>query len=115
VGSIAFCPLAQGLLTNKYLTAIPSDSRAMKSTIPFLSEKDVTADYITKVNQLNQVALERGQSLAQMSLAWVLREGRITTALIGASRVSQVEENVAALNNLDFSTEELAKIDEILK
>lgn len=115
VGSIAFCPLAQGLLTNKYLTNIPTDSRAMKSTIPFLNEKDITAERISTINQLNAIAEERGQSLAQMALAWVLREGRVTTALIGASRVSQIEENVATLNNLEFSSEELAKIDAILK
>ncbi|MFD0675371.1 MULTISPECIES: L-glyceraldehyde 3-phosphate reductase [unclassified Paenibacillus] len=114
VGSIAFCPLAQGLLTNKYLTGIPADSRASNPT-SFLKEKDVTEDKIAKIRQLNELAQQRGQSLAQMSLAWVLREGRVTSALIGASRVSQIEENVAALANLDFSSEELAKIDNILK
>ncbi|TCZ78813.1 L-glyceraldehyde 3-phosphate reductase [Paenibacillus albiflavus] len=115
VGSIAFCPLAQGLLTSKYLTNIPSDSRAMKATIPFLNEKDITSELIGKLQQLNAIAAERGQSLAQMSLAWALRGGRLTSALIGASRVSQIEENVAALNNLDFSTEELTAIDQILR
>jgi L-glyceraldehyde 3-phosphate reductase len=115
VGSIAFCPLAQGLLTNKYVTGIPADSRAAKTSSPFLNSKDVTPEKIEQIEKLNAVAKERGQSLAQMSLAWVLREGRITSALIGASRVSQIEENVAALNNLDFSVEELVKIDEILK
>ncbi|NOU97105.1 L-glyceraldehyde 3-phosphate reductase [Paenibacillus sp. LMG 31456] len=114
VGSIAFCPLAQGLLTNKYLTGIPSDSRASNPT-SFLKAQDVTEEKINKIRQLNEVAQERGQSLAQMSLAWVLREGRVTSALIGASRVSQIEENVAALSNLDFSSEELSRIDEILK
>jgi L-glyceraldehyde 3-phosphate reductase len=114
VGSIAFCPLAQGLLTNKYLGGIPMDSRAAKST-GFLQEKDVNEDNIGKVRRLNEIASERGQSLAQMALAWVLRGGRVTSALIGASRVSQVEENVAALNNLDFSGDELTRIEEILK
>ncbi|MDF2925273.1 MAG: glyceraldehyde 3-phosphate reductase [Paenibacillaceae bacterium] len=113
VGSIAFCPLAQGLLTNKYVTGIPSDSRVAKNG--FLKEKDVTPDTIAKVVSLNQVAQARGQSLAQMALAWTLRGGRLTSALIGASRVSQIEENVAALANLSFSSEELARIDEILR
>jgi L-glyceraldehyde 3-phosphate reductase len=115
VGSIAFCPLAQGLLTNKYVTGIPADSRAANITSPFLNSKDVTPEKIEQIEKLNDLAKERSQSLAQMSLAWVLREGRITSALIGASRVSQIEENVAALNNLDFTAEELAKIDAILK
>jgi L-glyceraldehyde 3-phosphate reductase len=115
VGSIAFCPLAQGLLTNKYVTGIPADSRAAKTSSSFLNSKDVTPEKIEQIVKLNSFAKERGQSLAQMALAWVLRGGHITSALIGASRVSQIEENVAALNNLEFSVEELAKIDEILK
>jgi L-glyceraldehyde 3-phosphate reductase len=115
VGSIAFCPLAQGLLTNKYVTGVPADSRAAKTTSSSLNSKDVTSEKIEQIEKLNSLAKERGQSLAQMALAWVLRGGHITSALIGASRVSQIEENVAALNNLDFSAEELAKIDEILK
>jgi len=114
VGSIAFCPLQQGLLTNKYLGGIPEDSRAASST-GALKENQVTEEVIQKVRQLNDLAAERGQTLAQMSLAWVLRGGRVTSALIGASRVSQIEDNVAALNNLEFSEEELAKIDDILK
>jgi L-glyceraldehyde 3-phosphate reductase len=113
VGSIAFCPLAQGLLTSKYANGIPKNSRAAKPT-SFLSEDQVTEGLVNRVMKLNKIAADRGQSLAQMSLAWVLRKGKITTALIGASRVSQVEENVAALNNLDFSDEELAAIDDIL-
>ncbi|QGQ93458.1 L-glyceraldehyde 3-phosphate reductase [Paenibacillus psychroresistens] len=115
VGSIAFCPLAQGLLTNKYVTGIPSDSRAANTTSSSLNSKDVTPEKLEQIQQLNDIAKDRGQSLAQMSLAWVLRGGRITSALIGASRVSQIEENVAALNNLEFSTEELAKIDAALQ
>ncbi|MDT8861380.1 L-glyceraldehyde 3-phosphate reductase [Alkalihalobacillus sp. MEB130] len=114
VGSIAFCPLQQGLLTNKYINGVPSDSRVAKST-GFLSEDQVTEDVMNKVKKLGAIAAERNQSLAQMALAWVLREGRITSALIGASKVSQIEENVKALDNLDFSTEELEKIEAILK
>ncbi|HZG86814.1 L-glyceraldehyde 3-phosphate reductase [Paenibacillus sp.] len=115
VGSIAFTPLAQGLLTNKYLTGdIPADSRAAKTTSPFLNAKDVTADKIAKARQLNEIAAARGQSLAQLALAWVLRGGKVTSALIGASRPAQIEENVAALSNLDFSDEELRRIDDIL-
>lgn len=113
VGSIAFCPLAQGLLTNKYINGIPEGSRAAKPAT-FLKESDVTEEKIAKVRQLNEIAAQRGQSLAQMSLAWVLREERVTTALIGASRPSQIEENVASLSNLAFSPEELAAIDRIL-
>ncbi|MBT2728938.1 L-glyceraldehyde 3-phosphate reductase [Bacillus sp. ISL-75] len=114
VGSIAFSPLAQGLLTNKYLTGIPADSRAAKST-GFLSEDQVKAEVIERVQKLNEIAIERGQSLSQMALAWVLRGGKVTTVLIGASRVSQIEENVAVLNNLEFSDQELARIEDILK
>jgi L-glyceraldehyde 3-phosphate reductase len=114
VGSIAFCPLAQGLLTNKYVNGIPSDSRAAKP-VSFLSKDQVTAEIVNRVKKLNEVAVERGQNLAQMALAWVLRGGRVTSALIGASRVSHIEENVAALNNLSFSEEELNRIDDILK
>ncbi len=114
VGSIAFCPLAQGLLTNKYLSGVPADSRAAKAT-GFLQEDQVTEQAVNQVRKLNEIAAERGQSLAQMALAWVLREGRVTSALIGASRVSQIEENVAALNNLDFTQEELTRIEDILQ
>jgi L-glyceraldehyde 3-phosphate reductase len=112
-GSIAFCPLAQGLLTNKYLNGIPADSRAA-GAVGFLRPEHVTEEKVEKVKRLNDVAAERGQSLAQMSLAWVLRGGRVTTALIGASRVSQIEENAAALGNLDFTEEELRRIEDIL-
>lgn len=113
VGSIAFCPLAQGLLTSKYANGIPENSRAAKPQ-SFLKKDQVTEELVDRVMKLNQIASNRGQSLAQMSLAWVLRHGKVTSALIGASRVSQVEENVAALNNLDFSEKELADIDYIL-
>lgn len=113
VGSIAFCPLAQGLLTNKYLHGIPTDSRAAKSTGALGTDR-VTEEVVNRIKKLNQVAAERGQNLAQMALAWVLRGGKVTSALIGASRVSQIEENVAALNNLTFTQEELDRIEEIL-
>ena len=112
-GSIAFCPLAQGLLTDKYLKGIPEGSRASK-TSGFLKSGDIKERQIGKAALLNELAKARGQSLAQMALAWVLRGGRVTSALIGASRVSQIEENVAALQQLDFSADELARIDAIL-
>lgn len=114
VGCAAFVPLAQGLLTNKYIAGIPADSRAAGES-PFLKEKDITPEKIAKIRQLNQMALDRGQSLAQMALAWVLRKGKVTTALIGASKVSQIEENVAALKHLSFTDEELNKINSVLK
>lgn len=113
-GSIAFCPLAQGLLTNKYIAGVPAGSRASKQT-GALAEEAITDEVISKIVELNSIARERNQSLAQMALAWVLREGRVTSALIGASKVSQIEENVAALNNLSFSSDELEKIERILK
>ena len=113
VGSIAYSPLAQGLLTDRYLTGIPEDSRAAKSH-GFLKKKDITPEVIGKVQKLNDIARKRGQTLAQMALAWVLRGGRVTSVLIGASKVSQLEENVKAAENLTFSDEELEKIDAIL-
>lgn len=113
VGSIAFCPLAQGLLTNKYLNGIPEQSRA-KSASVFLNEQNITPELLRKVHALNQIAVARGQSLAQLALAWVLRNGKVTSALIGASRASQIEENVKTLDNLDFSAEELERIEMIL-
>ncbi|AKG33975.1 L-glyceraldehyde 3-phosphate reductase [Paenibacillus durus] len=113
-GSIAFTPLAQGLLTNKYLNGIPGDSRAVKPSAAF-NESRITPEALRKVRLLNQMAAARGQSLAQFALAWVLRSGRVTSALIGASRVSQIEENVAALSNLEFTDEELDRIEIILK
>ncbi|MGH9561520.1 MAG: aldo/keto reductase, partial [Terracidiphilus sp.] len=113
IGSIAFCPLAQGLLTGRYLDGIPADSRASKPH-GFLKQKDIDDRRVAQIKALNQIDGERRQSLAQMALAWVLRGGRVTSALIGASRVEQIEQNVAALNNLAFSTEELARIDAIL-
>ena len=113
VGCIAFCPLAQGLLTDRYLNGIPADSRANKRDA-FLKKTDVTGDSIAKVRALSEVARSRGQSIAQMALAWVLRDPSLTSALIGASRVEQITQNVATLANLGFSSDELARIDSIL-
>jgi len=113
IGGIAFCPLAQGLLTDRYLQGIPGDSRANKPH-GFLKKDDIDEHRLAQVRQLGAIAAERGQSLAQMALAWVLRDDRMTSALIGASRVEQIEQNVAALANLSFAAEELAKIDAIL-
>ena len=115
VGSIVFSPLAQGLLTDKYLKDIPSDSRAGKQYIRFFNSDNVTEAKLAKVRKLNDLAKERNQSLAQMSLAWVLRQPVVTTALIGASKVSQIEDAIGALQNLNFSNDELKRIDEILK
>ncbi len=113
VGCIAFCPLAQGLLTDRYLNGIPSGSRASKPH-GFLKAKDINDRKLGQVRFLDQLARERGQTLAQLALAWVLRDGRVTSALIGASRVEQIEQNVLALANLEFSEEELRKIDDVL-
>jgi len=113
IGSIAFCPLAQGLLTPKYLTGVPADSRLAKKA-GFISQEDVAEVKINKVKLLQEVAATRGQSINQMALAWTLRGGHITSALIGASKVGQIVENVKALDNLEWSKEELEKIDAIL-
>ncbi len=113
VGCIAFSPLAQGVLTEKYLKGSPKDSRAGKSW-GYLKRDDVTEEKVEKVRQLQQIAQRRQQSLAQMAISWVLRHNAMTTALIGASRISQIEELVAALQHLEFSREELSTIDGIL-
>lgn len=113
MGSIVFSPLEQGLLSDKYLSGIPTDSRAAAST-GFLRPEHVTEEKLAKVRQLNILALERGQTLAQMALVWVLRLPEITSALIGSSRVSQIENAVEALEKLDFSPEELERIETIL-
>jgi L-glyceraldehyde 3-phosphate reductase len=109
IGSIAFTPLAQGMLTNKYLKGIPEGSRAAQAKS--LNAGWLTEEVLTNIRELNKIAEARGQSLAQMALAWVLRDGGITTALIGASRPEQVTDCVGALGNLDFTAEELAAID----
>lgn len=115
IGSIAFCPLDQGLLTSKYLDGtIPEGSRASKE-YSYLSAESITPQLLDKIRKLNEVAKKRGQTLAQMALAWTLREGGVTSALIGASHKAQIEENVKALDNLEFSREELIMIDHIVK
>ncbi len=113
VGSIVFSPLEQGLLTNRYLGGIPQDSRAAGASV-FLNEGNITADKLEKVRRLNELASERGQTLAQMALAWVLRGERVTSVLIGASKVAQLDDNVAMLQRLDFSADELSRIEAIL-
>jgi L-glyceraldehyde 3-phosphate reductase len=112
VGAIVFSPLAQGLLSDRYLKGIPSDSRAARDF--FLKKKDIGEDRLAKVRALNEIAAQRGQTLAEMAVAWVLRDPRVTSALVGTSKVSQVDDNVAALKNLKFSAEELHKIDGVL-
>ena len=114
VGCIAFSPLCQGILTDKYLDGIPEDSRAAKIRGQFHWGDQVTDDRIARVRKLNEIAQSRGQSLAQMSIAWVLRWAGMTSALIGASKVRHIEEAVGALDNLAFSEEELAQIEAIL-
>jgi L-glyceraldehyde 3-phosphate reductase len=113
IGCIAFSPLAQGLLTNRYLKGIPEDSRAGKPGT-FLKKEQVNEDKLVKVRSLNDLAQLRGQSLAQMAIAWVLRHPGMTSALIGASKVEQIEDCAGALKNLEFNREELVKIDQIL-
>jgi L-glyceraldehyde 3-phosphate reductase len=114
VGSIAYSPLEQGLLTGRYLDGIPEDSRAAGDS-PFLSADKVTEDLVGRLRTLDEMARSRGQSLAQLALAWVLRGGRVTSALIGASSPRQLEDSVAAIGNLDFTADELARIDEVVK
>lgn len=113
VGCIAFSPLAQGLLTDKYLNGIPADSRAAKPH-GFLRPEQITTEGLDKVRRLNEIARERGQTLAQMSLAWVLRNPEVTSVLIGASRISQIEDAVGMLKHTSFEYTELQKIDHIL-
>lgn len=112
-GIIAFTPLAQGLLTNRYLDGIPEDSR-VKTDSRFLKESAITEERLTQIRALNALAKERGQSLAEMALAWVLRDGIVTSVLIGASKASQILENIKALQNTTFTKEELAAIDAIV-
>lgn len=111
-GFIAFSPLAQGLLTSRYLDGIPTDSRAARNAS--LKSNTITEETLGKIRALNQMAQERGQSLAQMALAWNLKDDLVTSVIIGASSVSQLEDNLKALNNTHFSPEELQKIDSIL-
>ncbi len=113
IGVIVFSPLAQGMLTDKYLAGIPEDSRAARPQ-GFLKPEQVTDDKLAKVRRLQPLAQARGQTLAQLALAWVLRHPEVTSALIGASRPEQIDDAVAALQNLDFTTEELQTIEDIL-
>jgi L-glyceraldehyde 3-phosphate reductase len=114
IGCIAFSPLAKGILTNRYLNGIPDDSRAASQSV-FLKPEDITDAVLNKVTRLNKLAGERGQTLAQMALAWVLREGRVTSVLIGASKVSQITDCVKTIDNLEFTQEELDMIEAILR
>lgn len=114
MGCIAFSPLAQGLLTDKYLGGIPQGSRAAKEW-GYLKEKDITPDKLDKVARLNEIARQRGQTLAQMALAWCLRLPGMTSLVIGASKVAQVDDGVAALKNLAFGDDELRQIEDVLR
>ncbi len=112
-GCICFSPLAQGVLTDKYLQGIPEGSRATKNRS--LKSSAITPEVINKITQLNGIAAERGQTLAQLALSWVLRKDRVTTVLIGASRVEQIEDNVKIIDKLDFTEDELSAIERVLK
>ena len=112
-GIIAFCPLAQGLLTNKYLNGIPEESRIRKDG-RFLKESALTSERLEKIRALNELAKERGQSLAQMALSWVLRDGEVTSVLAGASRPEQILDNVKIVGHTDFTEEELSQIENII-
>ncbi|MFJ5558646.1 L-glyceraldehyde 3-phosphate reductase [Streptomyces sp. NPDC093250] len=114
VGTIAYSPLEQGLLTGRYLDGIPEDSRAASDS-PFLSSDAVTGELVGRLRTLNEIAASRGQTLAQMALAWVLRGGRLTSALVGASSPQQLEDSVAATRNLDFTEDELRRIDAVVR
>jgi L-glyceraldehyde 3-phosphate reductase len=109
VGSIVFSPLAQGMLTDKYLNGVPEDSRVKRGN--YFSSEMLTDDNLARVRALNEIAQRRGQSLAQMAIAWTLRDARVTSALLGASSVRQLEQNVAALDADDFDAAELEEID----
>ncbi len=113
VGCIPFSPLAQGLLTDKYLHGIPADSRVATSGV-FLKEDHITPERIEKIKALNQIAQQRGQKLAHMALSWILKDKRVTTVLIGASKPDQITDSLQALKNTSFSTDELAAINKIL-
>ncbi len=112
-GFIAFSPLAQGVLTDKYLNGIPDQSRAADPT-GFLRREQVTEELVAKVRELNEIARDRGQTMAQMAVAWTLRDERVTSVIVGARNVKQLQDNLESLNNLPFTPEELASIDNIL-
>ena len=111
-GIIAYSPLAQGLLTNRYLNGIPEDSRIMTDG-RFLKKDALTEEKLMKIRALNEVAAGRGQTLAEMALSWILRDGIVTSVLVGASRPQQLLDNIKAIENTEFSEEELKKIDEL--
>jgi L-glyceraldehyde 3-phosphate reductase len=115
VGAIVFSPLAQGFLTDKYLSGIPQGSRASRSEQIYLNADHITQDKIARVQKLNEIAKQRGQSLAQMALAWVLHNPAVTSSIIGASKVSQIEDCMKALDNLEFNQEELSQIRQIIE
>lgn len=114
LGSIVFSPLEQGILTSKYLKGIPADSRAAIEG-GYLDKQKITPQLLDKVKKLNEIAAERSQSLAQMAIAWLLKDSRVTSVLVGVSRVAQLKDNLTALDNLKFEKEELQRIEEILK
>ncbi len=114
IGSIVFSPLEQGILTSKYLHGIPEDSRAATEG-SYLDKSQITDAVVKQVQQLNEMAEKREQSLAQMAVSWLLKDERVSSVLVGVSKVSQLKDNIEAINNIDFTAEELRKIDEILK
>ncbi len=113
IGIIAFCPLEQGLLTDRYLNGIPTDSR-VKTDGRFLKESNITEEMLVKIQALRDIAVSRNQTLAQMALSWILRDGEVTSVLIGASRPSQILENISMIHNTEFTAEELQKIQQIV-
>ena len=112
-GAIAFSPLEQGVLTNRYLKGFPKDSRAIKDA-RYLTKNQITSEVLSKVQQLNELAQHRGQTLAQMAIAWLLRKERVASVLVGVSKVEQLKDNIKALEQLSFSEEELDTIEAIL-
>lgn len=113
-GCIAFSPLAQGMLTDRYLAGVPADSRAASANSPFLKADDITEEKLAKIRALSEIASARGQTLAQLALVWVLRQEQVSSVLIGASKVSQIEDNVGIINHLEISTQEVEQIEKIL-
>lgn len=113
IGVIAFCPLEQGMLTDKYLHGIPQDSR-VKTDGRFLQDSSITPEKVEKIRKLNEIAAGRGQTLAQMALSWILRDGEVTSVLIGASKPAQIQDNIGIVNAAAFSAKELAEIDSII-
>jgi len=116
VGSIVFSPLAQGLLTNKYIKGIPAKSRVGRGlSNGAISETDISPERLAVIKALNDIAVQRNQSLAQMAITWLMKDKRVTSVLIGASSVKQLDDNLACLDNIDFTTDELNRIEEVLK